>query len=57
MFRLPYGYKITEAIGHRTNISDVTESKRHAYFAILDSVKGEMDRRFSEVNCPVMTGI
>jgi Domain of unknown function (DUF4371)/hAT family C-terminal dimerisation region len=48
---------IMETTGHRADISDATEFKRHVYFAILDAVKGEMDRRFSEENCAVMTGI
>ena len=48
---------ITESIGQRQDFTDKIQFKEHVYFAILDAMMGEMNRRFSDTNCSIMSGI
>ena len=48
---------VTTTVGQRTDISEQAQFKVHVFYPILDSVVGEMNRRFSGVNCDIMTGI
>jgi hypothetical protein len=48
---------VMDTTGQRVDITDKSSFRTHVYFAILDCTTAEMNRRFSEVNCNIMTGI
>lgn len=51
-------YIITAPSGERRVNKDDGESfKRHVYYPVLDSMAGELQRRFSKPNCKIMKGI
>lgn len=51
-------YMITASSGERRVNKDDGESfKRHVYNPVLDSMAGELQRRFSKPNCKIMKGI
>lgn len=47
---------VMETTGQRQDLSEKTEFSSHVYYQLLDSIFAEMDRRFSGLNCGIMTG-
>jgi hypothetical protein len=48
---------VMETTGQRQDVSEKREFRTQVYYPILDSIIGEMDRRFSGQNCGIMAGI
>jgi hypothetical protein len=42
---------VLETTGQRQDVSEKREFRTQVYYPILDSIIGEMDRRFSGQNC------
>lgn len=52
------GYLVTTPTGERRIDHDDKESfQKHVFYPILDSMMGELQRRFSKLNCKIMKGI
>lgn len=51
-------YIVTTSTGERrVDENDRENFKRHAFYPVLDSMTGELQRRFSKPNCTIMKGI
>ena len=48
---------VMETTGQRQDLSEKREFRTQVYYPVLDSIIGEMDRRFSSMNCGIMAGI
>ena len=48
---------VMETMGQRQDLSEKKEFRTQVYYPVLDSIIGEMDRRFSGMNCGIMAGI
>ena len=48
---------VMKTTGQREDISGKRDFRTQVYYPILDSIIAEMDRRFSGLNCGIMTGI
>jgi hypothetical protein len=46
-----------ETVGDRIAVDDKNAFRLHVYNAVMDSIIGKMDKRFSDSNCLVMKGI
>lgn len=51
------GSPVTCTIGLHKGSDDKDKFRQKLYFPILDSIIGEMERRFSKPNCSIMQGI
>nr|XP_054592247.1 zinc finger MYM-type protein 1 [Nothobranchius furzeri] len=53
-----HDYILTTSTGeHRVDKNDRENFKRHIFYPVLDSMTGELQRRFSKRNCTIMKGI
>jgi hypothetical protein len=46
-----------ETVGNRIAVDDKNAFRLHVYNPVMDSIIGELDKRFSDSNCLVMKGI
>lgn len=51
------GYLVTAPTGERRIDCDKESFQKHVFYPVLDSMMGELKRRFSKPNCKIMKGI